>query len=97
MRIPIFRNAARPDRPRRAQRVERNGEKEKGGLYLMTLNGGKTAVPGNRETSICSEILENSYMNFFQNSRRNQWVSVPRITSVFVIGAIDWIPKVRIL
>lgn len=35
--------------------VERNGKKEKDGLYLMTLDGGKTAVLGNRETSVCSE------------------------------------------
>ena len=35
--------------------VERNGREEEGGLYLMTLDGGKTAVLGNRGKSICSE------------------------------------------
>jgi hypothetical protein len=35
--------------------VERNGRKEEGGLYLMTLDGGKTAVLGDKGTSMCSE------------------------------------------
>ena len=35
--------------------VERNGRKEKEGLYLMTLDGGKTAVLGNKGKSVCSE------------------------------------------
>ena len=35
--------------------VERNGRKEEGGLYLMTLDGGKTAVLGNKGKSMCSE------------------------------------------
>ena len=35
--------------------VERNGRKEEGGLYLMTLDGGKTAVLGDKGMSMCSE------------------------------------------
>ncbi len=35
--------------------VERNGRKEEGGLYLMTLDGGKTAVLGNKGESVCSD------------------------------------------
>ena len=35
--------------------IERNGHKEKKGLYLMTWDGGKTAILGNRGKSICSE------------------------------------------
>jgi len=35
--------------------VERNGSKEKGGLYLMTLDGGKTAVLGHRQKTVCTE------------------------------------------
>ena len=35
--------------------VERNGRKEEGGLYLMSLDGGKTAVIGDKSKSICSQ------------------------------------------
>ena len=35
--------------------VERNGRKGKEGLYLMTMDGGKTAVLGNIDKSLCSE------------------------------------------
>ncbi len=35
--------------------VERNGKKEEGGIYLMTLDGGKTAVLGNKGKSVCSD------------------------------------------
>ena len=35
--------------------IERNGRKEEGGLYLMTLDGGKTAVLGDKGESMCTE------------------------------------------
>lgn len=39
----------------RIEIIERNGSKEKGGLYLMTLDNGKTAVLGQRQKTVCSE------------------------------------------
>ena len=41
--------------------VVRDGRKEKGGLYLMTLNGGKTAVMGDKSKSMCSEWDSEQY------------------------------------
>ena len=41
--------------------IERNGLKEKGGLYLMTLDGGKTAVLGHQQKSVCSEWDSEAY------------------------------------
>ena len=38
----------------RIEIVERNGSKEKGGLYLLTLDGGKTAVLGHRQKTVCT-------------------------------------------
>ncbi len=43
--------------------VERNGRKEEGGLYLMTLDGGKTAVLGNKGMSMCSEWDSEAYFS----------------------------------
>ncbi len=41
--------------------VVREGRKEKGDLYLMTLDGGKTAVMGDKGKSICSEWDSEQY------------------------------------
>lgn len=43
--------------------VERNGRKEEGGLYLMTLDGGKTAVLGDKRKSIYSEWDSEEYFS----------------------------------
>ena len=41
--------------------VERNGKQEKGGLFLMTLDGGKTAVLGHQGKTVCSEWDSEAY------------------------------------
>ena len=41
--------------------VERNGKKEEGGIYLMTLDGGKTAVLGDKGKSVCSDWDSQKY------------------------------------
>ena len=41
--------------------VERNGKAEKGGLFLMTLDGGKTAVLGHRQKTVCAQWDSQEY------------------------------------
>ena len=41
--------------------VERNGLKEKGGFYLMTLDSGKTAVLGHKQKTVCTEWDSQAY------------------------------------
>ncbi len=41
--------------------VERNGRKEQGGLFLMTLDGGKTAVLGHKQKAVCSQWETQEY------------------------------------
>ncbi len=70
--------------------VERNGRKEEGGLYLMTLDGGKTAVLGDKDTSMCSEWDSAEYFSevgrLLHKARR---FSKPDITDVKVEKALE--------
>ncbi len=56
--------------------VERNGRKEEGGLYLMTLDGGKTAVLGDKGMSMCSEWDLEAFFSEMGRLMRKEMISL---------------------
>ncbi len=70
--------------------IERNARQEQGGLYLMTLDGGKTAVLGDKGTSMCSKWDSAAYFSemgrLLHKARR---FTKPEITDVKVEKVLE--------
>jgi len=70
--------------------IEIDGRKEKGGLYLMTLNGGKTAVMGDKGKSMCSEWESERYFRVMGKllHKARRWTNL-EITDVRVEKVLE--------